>query len=163
MTILIEVFFLLQLVYSNYILLLMTKYQYTVPIFSDTVEILKDGEVICKTDKKYAKKLVSTLNNLLKETQELYSFRLMYNALLFNNWHKHNEIEVYKSHRHSDGELCFNGEGFIVVAILPTGQITNHYHIDDWDLFQIPVYPEVKDDFDGHTSEDVINRLRGVL
>lgn len=28
----------------------------------------------------------------------------------------------FKSYRHSDGELCFGGEWFIVMAYLPTGQ-----------------------------------------
>ena len=41
---------------------------------------------------------LSTENRQLKQLQnELYDFRMVYNALLFNNWHKHNEIEVYKS------------------------------------------------------------------
>jgi hypothetical protein len=32
---------------------------------------------------------------------------------------------------HSDGTQCFNGQWFIVVAQLPTGQISNHYNIKD--------------------------------
>ena len=95
--------------------------------------------------------------------QELYDFRLIYNAHLFNEWHKHQTYEVYKSKRHSDGELCFDGEWFVVVAILPTGQITNHYHIDYWDYFKIPSYDKVKDEFDGHTSTDVLQRLTDLL
>lgn len=103
------------------------------------------------------------LNNQHDLIQELYEFRLLYNALLFNQWNKHNEYEVYKSKRHSDGELCFDGEWFVVVAILPDGQITNHYHIKYWDYFQIKEYPQVKDEFDGHTPIDVLNRLKSMV
>ena len=107
---------------------------------------------------------IHTLNELHNTNQELYEFRLVYNALLFNNWHKHGEIEVYKSRRHSDGELCFDGEWFIVVAILPGGkQVSNHYHVDNWDLFKIPEYKQMKDEFDGHTNEDVLRRLKGLI
>ena len=109
----------------------------------------------------YDEKGLGDLLNEQEETiQELYDFRLIYNALLFNEWSKHDTIEVYKSKKHSDGELCFDGEWFVVVAILPTGQITNHYHIKYWDYFQIKEYPQVKDEFDGHTPIDVLNRLK---
>jgi hypothetical protein len=67
---------------------------------------------------------------------------------------------VHKSRRHHDGKLPFGKDDwFIVCAMLPTGQISNHYHIEDWDLFQIPETEKALFKFDGHTSEDVINRL----
>ena len=107
--------------------------------------------------------VIDLLNDQSELIQELYDFRLLYNALLFNEWFKNDVCEVYKSMKHHDGEPCFDGEWFIVVAILPTGkQITNHYNIQDWDLFQIPEYPQVKDTFDGHTSKDVLKRLREI-
>ena len=104
----------------------------------------------------------------LKETLDVvYQFRLMYNALLFNEWHKHSEVEVYKSKRHSDGSIpfeCDSEDWFVVVAILPTGkQITNHYRMDHWNYFKIPEYDKVKDEFDGHTSDDVLDRLMELL
>jgi len=114
---------------------------------------------------------------------ELYEFRKLYNAALFNEWAKsHMEQEswkdkgnmllmpsdkakydVHKSVRHFDGEVIFGGNWFIVVAILPTGQISNHYHMDDWDLFNVPIVDKAKYEFDGHTSEDVANRLKSLL
>ena len=107
--------------------------------------------------------VVYKLNELYYLNQELYEFRLIYNAHLFNEWAKTRKYEVYKSRRHHDGKLCFDGEWFVVVAILPTGQITNHYHIKDWELFKIPTYGKVKDEFDGHTSRDVLERLKRVI
>ena len=105
-----------------------------------------------------AKALCELLNELNDTNQELYDFRLVLNALLFNEWAENGKYEVYKSKRHSDGELCFEGEWFVVVAILPTGQVTNHYHVKYWDYFKIPSFEKVKDEFDGHTSTDVLIR-----
>jgi hypothetical protein len=106
---------------------------------------------------------------------ELYEFRKVYNAALFNEWAKqkgfddgvnyhHNmpKYDVHKSWKHYDGELCFGGGWFIVVAILPTGQISNHYEAKDWDLFKIPEVEKAKYEFDGHTPSDVLNRLKAL-
>lgn len=100
---------------------------------------------------------------------ELYDFRKLYNAALFNEWGKQYDnrssnpkYDVHKSKRHNDGELCFGGGWFIVVAILPTGQISNHYKLEDWDLFQIPEYAVAPYEFDGHTPEDVMIRLKSI-
>lgn len=119
---------------------------------------------------------------------ELYEFRKIYNAALFNEWALdyygvlkghvvtdvmtiHPEIQnflnnikpkynVHKSWKHHDGELCFGGGWFIVSAMLPTGLISNHYKAEDWDLFKIPEVEKALHEFDGHTSEDVLNRLK---
>ena len=106
---------------------------------------------------------------------ELYEFRKVYNAALFNEWANKNDepinyekegwenppkYNVHKSWRHSDGELCFGGGWFIVSAMLPTGLISNHYKAEDWDLFKIPEVEKALHEFDGHTSEDVLNRLK---
>ena len=69
---------------------------------------------------------------------ELYEYRLLYNAAFFNELAKQNLYDVHKSKKHSDGEDCFGGGWFIVMAELPTGQISNHYELKDWDLFQVP-------------------------
>lgn len=92
--------------------------------------------------------------------EELYEFRVLYQALLFNEWAKTSEIEVYKSRKHHDGEPCFGGDTFIVVAMLPTGQISNHYKLKYWDLFQIPEYEKSIYEYDGHNSKEVIQRVK---
>ena len=108
--------------------------------------------------------------------KELYAFRKAFNAALFNDWAKQQvrnsrwasednqpvnlpKHDVHKSWRHHDGELCFGGGWFIVVAVLPAGQISNHYKAEDWELFKIPFHEKAKYAFDGHTGEDVIKRL----
>lgn len=95
--------------------------------------------------------------------KELYEFRKVYNAALFNEWAKQKKYLVHKSWRHSDGELCFGGGWFIVVALLPDGQISNHYEEKDWDLFKVTVQDKAIFEFDGHTSRDVIDRLKNTL
>ena len=107
---------------------------------------------------------------------ELYEFRKVYNAALFNEWAKQTSVNhrwasednqpvsipkynVHKSWKHNNGELCFGGGWFIVVALLPSGQISNHYEAKDWDLFKIPTTPTALFEFDGHTPQDVIIRL----
>lgn len=91
---------------------------------------------------------------------ELYEFRKVYNAVLFNEWAKQGKYQVHKSEKHHDGELCFGGGWFIVVALLPTGQISNHYEMNCWALFQIPAKEKALFPFDGHSPSDVISRLK---
>lgn len=86
---------------------------------------------------------------------ELYYYRMLYNAAFFNMLPKE---WVHKSKRHNDGEECFGGGWFIVMANLPTGQVSNHYELKDWDLFQIPE-KEVADRWDGHTPQEAADRL----
>lgn len=93
---------------------------------------------------------------------ELYEFRKVYNASLFNEWAKQKKYDVHKSKKHFDGELCFGGY-FIVVAILPTGQISNHYELKEWYLFQCEETEKAKYEFDGHTPQDVIKRLKELI
>jgi len=93
--------------------------------------------------------------------EELYEFRKVYNAALFNEWAKQGKYDVHKSLRHFDGEKCFGKDNyFIVVAVLPTGQISNHYEGKDWDLFDCEETECAKYEFDGHTPQDVIDRLK---
>lgn len=117
---------------------------------------------------------------------ELYEFRKIYHALLFNDWATEPlsdklgreavedegfstggfkpKYDVHKSKLHYDGEIPFgNPKWFIVVAMLPDGQISNHYKKEDWDLFKIPEAPKAKYEFDGHTPKDVLERLKDIL
>lgn len=91
---------------------------------------------------------------------ELYEFRLLYNAAFFNLLYRGDYCDVYKSKLHSDGEIPFGDPNwFIVVAELPEGQISNHYEMKDWDLFKIPEKHQAGR-YDGHTPQDVAKRLR---
>ena len=90
---------------------------------------------------------------------ELYDHRRVLTAALFNEWViARPEFAVQKSWHHSDGQLCFGGGWFIVVAELPAGQISYHYEEIYWDLFKIPEYT-TPHEYDGHTAQDVVTRL----
>jgi hypothetical protein len=91
---------------------------------------------------------------------ELYEFRKAYNAALFNEWAAEGKCSVHKSWRHYDGEPCFGGGWFIVVAVLPQGQISNHYEAKDWSLFNVPETERALFEFDGHSGFDVVTRLK---
>lgn len=90
---------------------------------------------------------------------ELYEFRKLYNAAFFNELAKNKKYSVHKSIKHYEGDKCFGNGWFIVVAVLPTGMVSNHYKLKDWDLFQIPEEEKSTIPFDGHTAQDVINRM----
>lgn len=90
---------------------------------------------------------------------ELYHYRMLYNAAFFNLLPKN---MVHKSKRHHTGEECFGGGWFIVMANLPTGQVSNHYELKDWDLFQVPE-KEIADEWDGHTPQEAAERLHKYL
>lgn len=100
---------------------------------------------------------------------ELYEFRMLYHAAFVNALAQHAHDTQFgdgqrtvKSMKHSDGELCFGGGWFIVVTDLPAGQISNHYEVKHWDLFKVPAV-DTPPAFDGHTPDDVAERLREFL
>lgn len=92
---------------------------------------------------------------------ELYEYRLLYNAHAARGWVAAG-YPVVKSWRHSDGEECFGGGWFVVAAELPTGQVTNHYKADGWGLFEVPE-AETAFAWDGHTAAEAADRLRAAL
>lgn len=99
---------------------------------------------------------------------EIYYHRMLLNAALFHSWYLLDgqglgpDADVHLSWRHSDGELCFGGGWFIVVAQLPTGQVSYHYEAKYRDLFRIPER-EIPAPFDGHTPEQAAARIREYL
>lgn len=100
--------------------------------------------------------------------KELYEMRLLLTAALFNEWTKE-ELNpdfpyVCKSKRHSDGTIPFGDPNwFIVVANTFCGQVSFHYEMKDWDLFQIPEFTIMPVKYDGHSAADVATRLRKFL
>lgn len=120
-------------------------------------EISKTNEIISKMEN--LKLPVGEISDGYHTFDELYNFRMLYNACLFNTWDDKGLFNVHKSKRHSDGEFPFGKDDmFIVVATLPTGQISNHYNIEHWNLFCCETR-EKADEWDGHTAQDVADRL----
>jgi hypothetical protein len=94
---------------------------------------------------------------------ELYHYRMLYHAAFVNALVDDTYSPTVKSWKHSDGEPCFGGGGwFIVVTTLPTGQISNHYEEQYWDLFQVPEV-EIPPEYDGHSPAEAADRLQRFL
>lgn len=69
---------------------------------------------------------------------------------------------VWRSKRHSDGEICFGtGTQFVLGIGTEKGeQITYHIPIERWGETEFVKTLETAPEWDGHTSEDVLNRLK---
>ena len=89
---------------------------------------------------------------------ELYEYRMLYNAHAAHGWLVQG-IPVVKSWRHSDGEECFGGGYFVVVASLPSGQVSNHYKAEHWGIFKVPEV-DLPPEWDGHTPSLAADRLK---
>ena len=113
----------------------------------------------CKVEEKTKPKDMGEMSDGYHTFNELYEYRMLYNAALFNEFAKQGLYDVHKSRKHSDGEYPFGDSNwFIVMAELPTGQISNHYEMKDWDKFQIPEKP-LANKWDKHSPRDVAERL----
>ena len=123
------------------------------------LSVNENSHAIEQTEKQEPIKIDGNTSDGYHTFNELYEFRKAYNVALFNEWASGGKCSVHKSWRHHDGELCFGGGWFIVVAVLPQGQISNHYEAKDWNLFAIPEVERALFEFDGHTGNDVIERL----
>jgi hypothetical protein len=93
---------------------------------------------------------------------ELYRHRMLLTAALFNAWAAKGaaRLNVHKSRLHSNGSGIAGY--FVVMAQLPTGQISYHYPDADWDLFRIPERDRATD-WDGHTSAEAADRIEQFL
>ena len=116
-------------------------------------------KIICIITSLQQKQDIGEISDGYHTFNELYRYRMLYNAAFFNLLPKE---WVHKSKRHHTGEECFGGGWFIVMANLPTGQISNHYELKDWDLFQVPE-KEFADEWDGHTPQEAAERLHKYL
>ena len=93
---------------------------------------------------------------------ELYHYRMLYNALALYGLDSLG-YEIGRSRRHHDGELCFNGEYFIVWVFLPTGMVTNHYKLEDEKYFSFLVAYHTAPEWDGHTTQEAARRMEDQL
>lgn len=119
----------------------------------------EDDEILSIIDSLQQEQDMGEVSDGYHTFNELYYYRMLYNAAFFNLLPKE---WVHKSKRHHTGEECFGGGWFIVMANLPTGQISNHYELKDWNLFRVPE-KEFADEWDGHTPQEAAKRLDAYL
>lgn len=132
------------------------------------VTIIQEADYGKELDRKTYDKM-SQVSDGYHTFGELYRYRMLLQAMLFNQWGDIYDSktdsrlhDVHKSWKHSDGKPCFDGKYFVVVATLPTGQITNHYKAEHWDLFKIPAR-DIAAEYDGHTPEQAAERMAEFL
>ena len=89
---------------------------------------------------------------------ELYEHR----AVLFANVCNAYPHLAWKSHNHDDPNFPMFDGMFIVGIETPDGQATYHYDLKWWDLFHVKVLDRAPV-FDGHTPNDVIERLKSLI
>ena len=136
-------------------------------LINGLLRLTKDEHKLYKELKEQAKVMEKEQSTITEDTSDgyhtfktLYEIRKAYNVALFNEWALSVKYNVHKSRKHFDGKYPFDKDNwFIVCAELPSGQISNHYTMDNWDLFKIPEYEKALHPFDGHTTNDVIDRL----
>jgi len=93
------------------------------------------------------------LNDTHHSFGDLYDHRMVLTALAF--------IHLPYAWKTKNIGSKFKGM-FLVGAPTPDGMITYHYDLEHWDLFKIPELPH-EPEFDGHTPEDVVNRIKNYI
>ena len=72
-------------------------------------------------------------------------------------------IPVWRSKKHSDGELAFGGTWFVLGMFTEKGkQITYHLPIESWNQTNFAETLEIAPEWDGHTPVDVLERLKNL-
>ena len=90
---------------------------------------------------------------------ELYNHRCILTASLFNLVPN----KCWKSKKHYDNDKDPMYDGMFIVGIdTPEGQATYHYDLKYWDYFKVKEIPNAPK-FDGHTSNDAINRIKNMF
>ena len=93
--------------------------------------------------------------------EELYEFKKLYIALLFNEWSKQNKYQVHKSKRDFVGNEC--GSCFVVFAMTPLGQIFIVCEEKDWDLFQVKETETALFKYDFNKTENNLKMLYNLI
>lgn len=106
---------------------------------------------------------------------ELYDHRMNLYISLCRNinyinaiWEKNGtkmtgERAVWRSKNHSDGEIAFGGTWFVLGIGKNKGtQITYHLPIERWESLDSIETLEKAPEWDGHTSQDVLERLKNL-
>ncbi len=99
--------------------------------------------------------------------KELYDHRVTLFIALCNHKHELLALEnpgkhkVWRSKNHDDGQPAFGGTWFVMGIGTNKGeQITYHLPIDRWNETDFAETLEKAPEWDGHTPDDVINRLK---
>lgn len=106
----------------------------------------------------------ATVSDGYHSFDELYDHRITLYIAFCAALRLFTDKEVWRSKRHSDGELCFGtGTQYVLgIGSKPGEQITYHIPIDRWDEANFAVNLDKAPEFDGHTSTDVLVRIKSL-
>ena len=95
--------------------------------------------------------------------EELYEHRiLLYIALAKALIKNYQPINIWRAKFHSDG-TCFSGWFILGIGKAKGHQITYHLPNKYWELCDVFETIECAPEFDGHTSNDVLERIKNFL
>ena len=121
----------------------------------EQIELIKIVEQSLDRLEKLEKEIKDgTLSDGYHTFNELYEQRMYLFATIVNQ----NKDKSWKSFKHEDGKLCFDGGWFVVGIDTPKGSYTYHYENKYWNLFDCQEL-EVAKHWDGHTDKDVSRLL----
>lgn len=121
----------------------------------EQIELIKIVEQSLDRLEKLEKEIKDgTLSDGYHTFNELYEQRMYLFATIVNQ----NKDKSWKSFKHEDGKLCFDGDWFVVGIDTPKGSYTYHYENKYWNLFDCQEL-EVAKHWDGHTDKDVSRLL----
>ena len=115
---------------------------------------------------KQLEKIQKMINDYKEASPEASVGELSDTYHTFNELYKHRTVltamictmvpYAWKARYHEDGSMY---EGMFICGFpTPSGMVTYHYDMNDWDLFRIPEIPYAPH-FDGHTPNDVLDRI----
>lgn len=95
---------------------------------------------------------------------ELYDHRITLYIALCTAQRLFTDKEIWRSKYHNDGEICFGtGTQFVLgIGSRKGEQITYHIPVERWDETNFAITYEKAPEYDGHTSDDVIARLKNL-
>ena len=136
-----------------------------------TKVVEKDGKPVREITGQYFKVPdLSCVSDGYHTIQELYEHRValfialcrVYTNALHNEESGYpNDIHPWRSKYHSDGEISFGGEWFLLGIGQRKGeQITYHIPISEWNKTDFAKTLDRAPEFDEHTPKDVLERLQ---
>lgn len=118
-------------------------------------------------------KVIEGVNNVIKNSgintnkisdgyhsfEELYSHRFALYMALCRNIQISGGGLVWRSKIHSDGS-SYNGWFLLGIGVIPGTQLSYHLPMSKWDECDFATIFEKAPEWDGHTSNDVLERLK---
>lgn len=101
------------------------------------------------------KKITGETSDGYHTFNELYHHRMVLFSIICNSY----KDKAWKSKLHADGTMF--DDYFIVGVTTAEGNYTYHYHIDNWNYFDVEVVDKAPE-WDGHKPSD-IGRLLSLL